>query len=356
MLSKKKLNIGIVGCGVQSNVLAKASLAVSEARLVAVTDIIEERAKEMTRRFSVKPYTNYNDMLSRKDIDVVFVVVPHYLHSEVSIAAAEAGKHVFVEKPMCMNLNEANKMIDAAEKADVKLAVGHVDRFNTGWIGAKRLIDDGAIGKILMLRLARHGSIPIQRRWFFDPKKGGGLLFDRFIYEADNARWLTGSEVKEVSAYGSVLRHKNLVKKAGKEFIDTILATLKLENNIIAVIDDSYFPEGYREIRGEILGTEGAIYTFPYDGNLNLYSNTDIVKGAWGEPIPSYSKGWNTPNMEMFDPNYGFFVRELQHFINCILEDKRPIVDGKEAKASLEVVLATANAIETGKPVKLPLE
>ena len=146
----KKLRFGIVGTGLIGSLQAKCITSLKEAKLVAVSDTIEKRAKELAEEYKVSYYTNYNKMMERRDIDIVSVCVPSGYHSEIAIAAAEANKHVIVEKPIEVTLEKADRIINACKSKGMKLSVISQHRFDAGVVKLRKTLEQGGFGRLIL--------------------------------------------------------------------------------------------------------------------------------------------------------------------------------------------------------------
>jgi len=354
----KEIKIGIIGCGFIGNAHYLGYKNDPRVEVVAVADLVSSAAEQFAKRYGIKNwYGSIEKLLEKEDIDAVSVCTPHYVHAESVIYAAEAGKHILVEKPMSTFLVDADNMIEAAKKAGVKLMVGFVSRFIPAFKELKQYIDDGAIGKVNMIRSTRWGALPWSE-WYFDPKKGGGILTDRFCYGADYARWLSGSEVEEIIVYGGALVHKDKFDKYGKDFIDNAKIMMRMKNGVLVSAEESYSCGfGYWE-RLEVTGEEGLLVADPFKHDLvtlwskkNSDQNTNIFNG-----LP-YIKGWNWPDMSnwpMKDKEWGAFAYETKCFVDCILNDEEPLVNGVDGRAAVEIVNAAVESHRKGGvPVRL---
>jgi len=352
----KKVGAGIIGCGFISNFHARAYLADPRVTLVAMADVSEEAVEKAKQKWGVEVYTNIDYLLRRDDIDMVSICTPHPTHSEIVTKAAEAGKHILCEKPMCMTLKEADKMIDAARKSGVKFMLGFVNRFVLPFREAKDLIDDGAIGDVLTVYSHRLGMLPWSP-WYFDPKKSSvGLLFDRFCYGIDFATWYSDSHVKKVHIEADALMYKDLREKFGEGFIDNAKILMRMENGVIASAVESYTKKLHYYEKVMVLGSDGLIDIDPFKhGMLTLYSE----RGSKAEGIYDglvYPPGWSWPDLTIFPLQQkvvGAFIDEIRHFVDCLLEDKSPLITGEDGKMNVAVILATVKSLKTGKPMEV---
>lgn len=304
-----------------------------EAELVAVYDDNKERLKRVIEEYGVKTvYTDYNELLKREDIDAVVITSENARHAELTIAAAEAGKHVLCEKPIATNLKDADEMIRATRKAGVKLQIAFVMRYHSATAHVKKLLDEGVIGKVQIITTTNHGKYP--GGWFGDPKlAGGGAVMDHVVHTADLMRWYTGSEAAEVYA----VIGKNIRPKLPVE--DCALLSIKFRSGVIGSIDCSWSRPNNWPIWGdvflEIIGTEGCIIVDAFKTNLWVASE--------GKAFTWYYYG---PDCDR---------DMIRDFIRVINEDDEPLASGWDGRQALEIALAAYESAKKGDVIKLPL-
>jgi len=341
MFPKEKLKVGLIGCG---NIGARAHLPayarIPEAELVAVCDIVKERADQAARASGAVPYTDYRRLLERNDIGMVDICLPSYLHAEVATAAAEAGKHVLCEKPIAHRLEAAKAMIGAVRKAGIKLMIGHVRRFDHRYTSIKAQVDAGKVGKPVFIRRAERQFLPFPPdAWQWDPKRGGGVILDIGIHAADLFRWLFGEDAVEIYAVARSVREA--AQEAGS--FDHALVTCKFPEGKVGFAEISWaYPQGfggalYAQL--DIVGTEGKISYSDKDTNPLLIYTPDK-----GHELPRYFRFMSTTEYA--------FEEEIRHFVRCVLEDREPAVSLEDAYAALEMVLAAQRSAERGEPVR----
>src|SRR5512136_2157745 len=213
----KKIRVGLVGLGFSGSLHADAYFAIKDkAELVAVCDIDKEKADMMACCYNAKAYTDFEKMLENENLDAIDLCVPHHLHSKLVIAAAEAGKHVMVEKPMATTVEEAEKMIEATKKASVKFMVAEDQVHLPAHKLAKELIDKDAIGKIFMVRVvsAVYDIPEDDKGWKLDPRNKGVLL-DMAAHYFMVLYWMIGKIEKVCAIAESVV-----VEKGESDFDD----------------------------------------------------------------------------------------------------------------------------------------
>jgi len=337
----EEVRIGIIGVGPGGRSLAKAAKSIREARLVSVVASRAERSRAASQQLGAeKWHADIEKMLEDAEIDAVCIASPNHLHAEMTIAAVRAGKHVLCEKPMALNLEDADRMIEEARKAKMKLMIGFTERFNPAVIQAKQEIDQGRIGQPVMI-WAKRGHPYGKEDWRVDPRKSGDLLVHNGIHNIDLMLWMIGSPVTRVYAEMDTLVHPE------HEMSDSAAALLRFENGAIGLLMEIWMqPKSMPIVPDrslEILGTTGVIY-------LDLFRQPMAVCDE---------SGWRYQDVltwpEEGEGIGGAIEKEMRHFVDCILDDKEPLVTGIDGRRALEVALACQQARNTGQAVDLPL-
>jgi len=344
-----EVKIGILGSQFQASCHAESFKNVPMAKIMAVSSPTEAHVKEFAKKYNVpKWFTDHRKMLKLPEVDVVTLAVPNYLHAQITIEAAEAGKHIICEKPLCMNLEEADTMISTCRRNNVKLMYAEELCFAPKYIRAKQLVDEGAIGKMYLVKQAEKHFGP-HANWFWDVEKsGGGVLFDMGCHAFEFFRWMyEKAKVENVYADMSTHVHKELTKGE-----DDSIAIVRFEGNRKGLAEDSWAKPGGMDDRVEIYGSEGVIYAYLHMGvALTTYSEKGY--GYAVEKAPT-TKGWTfTMYEELW--NYGF-PQEMAHFTECVAEDKKPIETGEDGKATLEMLLAAYESAKQGRQISLPFK
>jgi predicted dehydrogenase len=263
----------------------------------------------------------------------VDLCLPHDLHASIAIEAMQAGKHVLVEKPVARNLEEADAMIRAANEAGVVLMVGHNQRYAAARTTAHRLVAEGAIGEVYMMRTDHQQWVNMPPdAWRNDPEKlGGGAVADSGIHSLDQLLWVCGPARSVYAA----LNHNGLTPRRGE---DAGLVTLEHESGAISELAISWtaqkFPWGEAFF---LYGTKGVIHNV---GGLQIFNGTP-------------REGDFTPVPLDHDDNGGF-REEIRDFVRCIRTGDRPLSDGASGRATLEVLKAVYESAESGESVRLP--
>lgn len=345
MVNNKRMRFGIIGCGRIAPKHAESIMALEEAELVAVCDIIPERVRDFAEKYSAVPYEDYRRLLERKDLDIVTIATSSDLHAEIGCAAAQAGKHVMVEKPMAMNLRSADQLIAACREAGVKLAVIHQNRFNKSVKLLRKALEDGRFDKLThgqaTIRWNRDDNYYAQAPWRGTKLKDGGVLMNQSIHNIDLLQWMFGP-VDSVFGYTETnLRHI--------EMEDVGAAILRFKNGAIGLIEASstLYPKNIEETLN-IFGATGSVII----GGIAV-NRIEV----WEFPDSETEKQEIFAAQEGDPPNvYGFGHREIiQDMIQAIKDDRLPAVHGEEGRKALEIILAIYRCQQTKQPVVFPL-
>ncbi|WP_085522490.1 Gfo/Idh/MocA family protein [Tuberibacillus sp. Marseille-P3662] len=339
-----QLNIGVVGNGsIAKHRHLPEYHANEQVNIVAVCDVIEERAAAMAENYGAKAYTDYKKLLADNNVDAVSICLPNYLHAPVTIDALNAGKHVLCEKPMATSEQEAHDMMQAAEKNGKKLMIAHNQRFVPSHVTAKRLIENGDIGKVYSFRTTfGHGgpedwSIDGKESWFFNKHEAFiGAMGDLGVHKSDLIRNLLGQEVIEVSAMVETSA------KSNTNVDDNAVCVLKMENGVIGTLTASWSYVS-REDNSTIIYGEKGIIRLEDDPDYSL-----IVQYKDGETV-NYQLG----QIQFNDNDGQSDSHVIEQFVDYVLNGGPSPVSGDEGKKSLEVILAALKSNETKQFVQI---
>ena len=338
-----KLRFGIIGCGLISNWHADAILRIAGAELVAATDVSEKSRKAFSEKYKVKVYDSVEELLA-SDIDVVSICTPSGLHAPQAIQAANAGKHVIVEKPMAITLQQADEIIEAAEKNSVKISVISQLRFSQSIQKVKNAINENLLGRLVSgdvyMKFFRSQEYYDQSGWRGTWKMdGGGALMNQGIHGIDLLCYLMGP-VKYVHGFTRTLA-RNI------EVEDTASAILEYENGALGVIQGttSIYPGLPRRI--EISGDKGTI----------ILEEDKIVKWCIeGQETPDEFVSGSSTNKSFSDPAaFGIegHILQISDMVDAINSNRRPMVDQYEGRRPVELILSIYESSRTGKTIKL---
>ena len=346
---------GIVGTGVIAAIHADAiamlpETGLADARLVAVTDVATGPAAAFAAAHGCPAEPDLAALLARRDVDVVCVCVPSGLHAQIAIQAASAGKHLVVEKPIDVSLDAADRLIDAARAAGVALTVISQHRFDPGLVELKRLLDDGALGRLVLAEASTkwyrtqgyYDSAAWRGTWAMD----GGSLMNQGVHYVDLLRWCMGPAA-EVSAVCSTQAHQIEVE-------DTALAVVRFASGAVGTILSSTaaFP-GFPQ-RLEITGTAGTVTV--EDGRIVRRAlAADPARESPESPETSESPAAPAAAAAA-DPaavDVASHAAQLADLLGAVDTGHEPAVTGESGRAALEIVLAVYESSRTGRPVSL---
>ncbi len=335
-----KVGIGIIGAGGIAGAHLKAyQQLVPSARVVGVVDIDEERAQSFARRHNIPFWsTEEEDLLRREDIQIVSLCVPHHLHAPLAIQALQAGKHVLVEKPLAISLEEADAMIAEAERANRNLGVVFQLRYEADVRRAKLVLERKLIGEpfyaeihCLWWRRPMYYEVPWRGKW---ATEGGGALINQASHHVDLLVHLLGLPT-EVDASIDTIAHQIEVE-------DWCLATMRWDNRLRASFCASTCAELENDSsRMLILGTHGTIQMFPFRPHSRQESQLVQIADACRE-IP--------------DSEVSGHTAELHDFVRSVQEGRPPTVSAHDGRRALELITAIYQSAFTGEPVQLPLD
>ena len=343
-----KVRIGIVGSRFQAECIAASVNAMpEEAEIVAVASPTPGNAQEFSKRFGIKAaYTDYREMLRNPEVEMISITAPNNLHAQITIDAAKAGKHVVCEKPLCVTLEEADAMIEACEKAGVLLLYAEELFFAPKYVKAKQMADEGAFGKIHLVKQGEKHSGP-HSEWFWDVKKsGGGALMDLGCHGIAFCWWFLGKQkVKSVYSHVGNLHHRDRT-----EGDDEAITIIEFENGAIGMVESSWNRPGGMDDSIEVFGEKGQTYADMLMGNaLPTYSEVGF---GYAVEKASSTKGWTYPVFEEHW-NYGF-PQEMRHFARCVRGKETPISDGETGRVVQEVLYAAYASAGLGRKITFP--
>jgi predicted dehydrogenase len=343
-----KVKIGIVGSRFQADCIAASVKAMpEEAEVVAVASPTLGNAEGFARRHGIPRFhADYREMLSNPAIEMISITAPNCVHARIAIEAAQAGKHVVCEKPLCVTLEEADAMIDACAKAGVLLLYGEELFFAPKYVKAKQMADEGAFGRIHLVKQSEKHSGP-HSDWFWDVEQsGGGALMDLGCHGIAFCWWFVGKpKVKSVYAHVATRVHG-----ARTEGDDEAITIIEFENGVVGMVENSWNRPGGMDDAIEIFGDKGQTYADMLMGNaLPTYSEVGF---GYAVEKSSSTKGWTYPVFEEHW-NYGF-PQEMRHFARCVRGKEAPIADGETGRVVQELLYAAYASAGLGRKIMLP--
>ena len=331
----RTVNYGVIGLGFFGEKHSEVLAEIPQANLYALCTRTESRLAELAERFGVeKTYTDYNEMLADPELEAVSVVTMYDQHREPALAALQAGKHVFLEKPMASTLEDCQAIVQAAERAPGFFMVGHICRFNPRYAAAKEAIAAGRIGKIVSMYARR--NIPAWVGADVLPKIGP--IIGDGVHDTDLMLWYSGAKV--TSAYAQTVNVRGLKNP------DLGWTMYRFDSGAVGVLENAWFlPDNTPfqiDERMEIIGTEGSIHIHETHPNFSI-----LDADGWHCPDTTY---W--PEIRGQLP--GALREELAYFVNCVASGQRPsVITPAESMAAVQACLAAEQSAATGVVVQL---
>lgn len=341
----KELRVGIIGCGNIFPMHARPIANIKGLKLTHVCDIDKTKAFKRAKEYECGFYRYYKEMLRKEKLDCVHILTPHYLHAEMAIQAARHKTNILVEKPMAINPRDASRMINAANKNNVKLGVIYQNRYTPASRLLKENLDNGKLGKIKAIKLVLSYHKPDEyykkSNWKGTWKKeGGGVLIDQAIHFIDTLRWLVGDDVDYVESHMANRMHKSI------EVEDLAEGVIKFKKGayICFYLINYYSYDDETEI--EIDCEKGRVNIIKESARVGLYDGTVLEAKPnpddyidYGEEVRNY---WG-----------GCHIKQIEDYYRSLREGNDPWIDGHEGKATQDLVWAMYKSARQGKRVIL---
>ncbi|WP_312198630.1 inositol 2-dehydrogenase [Anaerospora hongkongensis] len=331
-----KIKVGVIGAGRIGKIHASNIIKnFADVEVKAVADINADTIRDWAAELGIQHvYADYKKVIEDQDIDAVIICSSTDTHSQITIEAAQAGKHIFCEKPIDYDIDRIYQALEAVKAAGVKFQVGFNRRFDHNFKKVRELIQKGSIGDVQIVKVISRDPTPPPAEYV---KVSGGMFLDMTIHDFDMVRYLTGSEVIEVYANAAVLVDK-AIGEAGD--VDTALISLKFANGAIGMIDNCRQAVYGYDQRVEILGTKGSI---------SVANDTPTTVIVSTERFVSSDK----PKYFFLERYMESFEAELKAFFNCIVNDTDPIVTGIDGLKPVLIGLAAKQSYQKGTPIRL---
>ena len=344
-MTNRRLNVGVIGVGLQGESHVNNYASFANAKLVAVADLKEERVKEIAKKYNVPhAFTDYRDLLALKEVEAVSIVLPDHLHLAPGVAAARAGKHILMEKPLATSVADGEKIAAAVRKAGVRFMINFSNRWWPQMRLAKSRFDAGDLGEPVYAYARLNNTIYVPTGMLRGWSKHTQLPYWLMSHTIDRVRWLWGSNPARVYA---VLR-RGYLEQLGFDTPDAYHATIEFENGAIAAFESVWvLPE-----------------TLPYmvDSQMELiFTNASVIinTSVSGTEMATTDEKFSYPRMA--SQSYtgrpqGFVTDALQHFVDCILADRDPEPTLDDALAVLKTTAAVVESAEKRQPIDLKLK
>ncbi len=334
------MNFAIVGCGFIAKKHAAAIDKIDAAKLVAICDKVPATMEFYIEKYDAKPYTDLQHMLEKEDIDIVCICTPSGFHASIAVQVAEAKKHIIVEKPIAMTIEDTDKIIDACNINNVKLAVVHPNRFRPVVQELRKIMDQGLLGEIshasCIVNWNRNQEYYDQAPWRGTKQHDGGVLMNQAIHNLDLLLWFMGTPQQVFSMEATRFRKI--------EAEDVAVGTIKFETGALGTVEASttVYPKNYEESitlfgeRGTVkIGGPNAIY-FEHLDIMDVSENNinDLKESIKADP-------WGTPGHQWI----------IEDMVNAINENREPAVTGEDGKDALKLVLSFYESAKLNQPV-----
>jgi myo-inositol 2-dehydrogenase/D-chiro-inositol 1-dehydrogenase len=345
-----KTKVALLGAGFIADIhIESYHRFVPDAEVVAVYARKPDRAEAFARKHGIqRAFSDLDKAITESGCDVVDICLPNFLHHRAVLTAAKANKHIIIEKPLAMTLEEADEMIAVCRAANRKLMYAEELCFAPKYERVRKLVNEGAVGSIFQMRQCEKHSGP-HSDWFYDiNQSGGGAIMDMGCHGLAWFRWMLGGQPKALNVYAHM--QTGLIHKGRTRAEENSVCTVEFEGGAIGIAENSWAKHGGMDDRVEVYGTGGVIYADLFVGNSAL---TYSQKGyGYAMEKAGSTQGWTfTIFEEAFNQGY---PQELKHFIECVREDKAPLVTGQDGRAVLELMYAAYQSARTGQKVPLP--
>jgi len=333
---------GVIGIGTWGATHVKAYLDHPQVELVAISDLNEAKLEEVAAENGIdRAFTDYRELLAIKEIDAVSIVTPDFAHTEIALAALDAGKHVLLEKPMATTVEDCVKIREAAEKSGKKFMIDFHNRWNPPFVKAKKSIEEGELGKLqyVYYRLSDTIFVPTKMLSWAGKSTVNWFLASHCL---DTLMWLYDDEVETVYS----VSRSEVLKPMGIDTPDFFVSILQFKNGGVANLENGWIlPNSAPNIidfKVEILGSDGVLY----------------VDGSHHRILQKYTKDAGSyPDVivcpEVYGRPMGFAVESIRDFIDCVLSDRQPIAGAREGEKVTKAIVAIEESARTGGVVKV---
>jgi len=339
-----KKGFALIGAGIWGQTHAKTYASSREVKFVGICDTNLDRAKEVAKKYGVKHITaDYRELLESDSVDAVSIVTPDPYHTEIAVAAAEAGKHVLIEKPLATRTEDCLAILRAAKKAGIKLMVDFHNRWNPPFAKIKRALENGELGTPLAAYIRLSDTTEVPLKWLPWAAKSSVLWF-LGSHCVDALRWVFEDEVESVFATS----RSTYLRSLGCNTPDFFHSILQFRKGGSVIMENAWIISENAPIifdfKFELLATKGTCYVNgSHHGMFERYTATErgyadvaVAPEVHGKPV-------------------GFGVESIRHFIECVVDDKEPLATGLDGLRATEVLLAVLESCESGAPAKVKL-
>src|SRR6056297_2899947 len=336
------VNLAIIGAGRMGKLHANNFNHIHSSNVAAIVDTQEELGKKLANDVDAVYYNDFQKALEDENIDAIVIATPILTHKKFIIEGIKAGKHVFCEKPLTLTMENANEIKEVIENKNKKFQLAFMRRFDEDFLFAKNKIKEGAIGTPVFIRsTGRDPGLPPVPGWGAEPEKCGVISFELCSHDYDSMRWIMDDEVTEVYAKSDILSsHEEAELTGGKMISDTLVISLQFSRGALGSVDGLLNIKYGYDARMEIVGDQGVLLVgTPNYNNVILGTNEKVLESI---SSPSF--------IDRFKDAY---VKEAEHFIDCILNDEEPKVGIKDGLEAVRIAYKVNQSIDLNKPVQL---
>lgn len=326
------IRVAVIGLGSMGMNHARVYSDIDEVSLVAVSDLLQENLKRAKKYCNIC-YNNYIDILEKEKIDIVSIAVPTRMHKQVAIECMNKGMNVLVEKPISSTISEAKEMIESAKKNNVKMLIGHIERFNPVIIELRKRIKNNELGKVFKVDVHRVGPFPTRIR-------DVGVVIDLAVHDIDIARYLVDSEIISVFAETETRIHT--------KHEDILSGIMRFKNNTICNLNINWLtPTKIRILH--ITGEKGMFTADYINQNLCFYENSTFNKfGEWEKKRGILEGKMTKFKIDIKEP----LKEEIKHFIDCVRNNKEPLILGEDGLIALKIAQQLIKSAETHEVIR----
>lgn len=313
-LKSQPLRVAVIGVGSMGQNHARIYFHSENATLIAVSDNYLPNAEKIGKKYNIPYYQDYNEMLEKEQIDAISIAVPTSLHKEVALACIKQQKHLLLEKPIASTEQEAQEIINAANNHNILLMIGHIERFNTAITELKQRLKKDHLGEIYKIDIERVGPFPTRIT-------DVGVIIDLSVHDIDIINYLLESDPQQLYAQTQQKLHPT--------HEDSVTSLITYKNGVHAILNINYLsPTKIRQL--QIFGKKGMFHVNYLDQELFFYQNNSFTSDNWESVTEGEMKKIIVAKKEPLQ-------LEIDHFINCIKENKTPLVTGSDGLKSLQI-------------------
>ncbi len=334
---KREINIGVIGLGRIGKLHIQNIIAqIPDVKLIGISDIVEDSLREIAQKYEISVVErDYHCLLNNQEIDAVLICSSTDTHAQIINEAAQAGKHIFCEKPIALNIDKIDQALESVKKAGVKLQIGFNRRFDPSFKKAKEMIKSGKVGNPHIVRVTSRDPAPPPIEYI---KVCGGIFLDMMIHDFDMIRYLLDEEIKELIAVGNCLVDPEISRHND---VDTAIVTFQYKNGAWGTIDNSRQAVYGYDQRIEVFGSEGCIQVSNKKPTEVFLSGSEDTRSD--KPVYFF--------LERYNESY---IEEIKHFIQCIKEDSEPYVTGFDGKMAVVMGYAAKESLFKREFIGIP--